>query len=172
MGKITLVLGGVRSGKSAYALSLAGKKKKVAFIATGEGLDKEMRERILKHQKTRPKDWETFEEPRDLTALIARIGDDYDCIIVDCLTLLISNLILAKDKEKAIRGKCAAWLLQLEKKKAKIILVANEVGLGLVPLTKLGRDFRDIAGRINQLAAQEAQEVYLLAAGIPLKIKG
>ncbi|MFA5149839.1 MAG: bifunctional adenosylcobinamide kinase/adenosylcobinamide-phosphate guanylyltransferase [Candidatus Omnitrophota bacterium] len=172
MGKITLVLGGARSGKSTYALSLPGKKKKVAFIATGEGLDREMRERILKHQKARPKDWKTFEEPRDLTALIARIGDNYGCIIVDCLTLLISNLILAKDKEKTIREKCAAWLLQLEKKKAKIILVANEVGLGIVPLTKLGRDFRDVAGRINQLAAQEAQEFYLIAAGIPLKIKG
>ena len=172
MGKLTLILGGARSGKSAYALILAGKKKKVAFVATCQGLDKEMRERILKHQKARPKHWKTFEEPRDLVALIARLGNGFDCIIIDCLTLLVSNLILAKHKEKAILEKCATLLSRLSKKKAKIILVSNEVGLGIVPVTKLGRNFRDIAGKINQLAGKEAKEVYFLAAGIPLKIKG
>lgn len=172
MGKITLILGGARSGKSTCALNLAGKKKKVAFIATGQGLDREMRERILKHQQARPKNWKTFEEPRNLTALVSGIGDDFDCIIIDCLTLLVANLILAKDKEKAILEKFKVLLFQLRRKKAKVILVANEVGLGIVPVSKLGREFRDIAGRINQLAAKEAKEVYFITAGIPLKIKG
>jgi adenosylcobinamide kinase/adenosylcobinamide-phosphate guanylyltransferase len=172
MGKITLILGGARSGKSTYALNLAGKKKKVAFIATGQGLDREMRERILKHRQARPKNWKTFEEPRDLTALISGMGDDFDCIIIDCLTLLVANLILAKDKEKAILEKFKALLFQLRRKKAKVVLVANEVGLGIVPVSKLGREFRDIAGRINQLAAKEAGKVYFITAGIPLKIKG
>jgi len=172
MGKLTLILGGARSGKSTYALSLAGKRKKVAFIATCQGLDKEMQERILKHQKARPKHWKTFEEPRNPAALIARIGNGFDCIIIDCLTLLVSNLILAKNKEKAILEKCAALLFCLRKNKAKVILVSNEVGLGIVPLTKLGRNFRDIAGKVNQLAAKEADEVIFSVSGIPLKIKG
>jgi len=172
MGKITLILGGARSGKSTCALNLAKKKKKVAFIATGQGLDREMRERILKHQQARPKNWKTFEEPKNLTALISRIGDDFDCIIIDCLTLLIANLILAKNKEKAILEKFKVLLSRLRRKKAKVILVTNEVGLGIVPVSKLGREFRDIAGRINQLAAKESGEVYFIAAGIPLKIKG
>ncbi|MDD2679456.1 MAG: bifunctional adenosylcobinamide kinase/adenosylcobinamide-phosphate guanylyltransferase [Candidatus Omnitrophica bacterium] len=172
MGKVILILGGARSGKSTYALSLAGKNKQVAFIATGQGLDREMRGRILRHQEARPRHWKTFEEPRDLAALITRIGNGFDCIIIDCLTLLVSNLILAKHKEKVILEKCAALFLRLSRKKAKVILVSNEVGSGIVPLTKLGRDFRDIAGKVNQLAAKEAKEVYFLSAGIPLKIKG
>ncbi|MFA5176821.1 MAG: bifunctional adenosylcobinamide kinase/adenosylcobinamide-phosphate guanylyltransferase [Candidatus Omnitrophota bacterium] len=172
MGKITLILGGARSGKSTCALNLAGKKKKVAFIATGQGLDREMRERILKHQQARPKNWKTFEEPKNLSALVSGMGDNFDCIIIDCLTLLVANLILAKNKEKAILEKFKVLLSQLSRKKAKVILVANEVGLGIVPVSKLGREFRDIAGRINQLAAKESAEVYFITAGIPLKIKG
>jgi len=172
MGKITLILGGARSGKSTCALNLAGKKKKVAFIATGQGLDREMRERILKHQQARPKNWKTFEEPKNLSALVSGMGDNFDCIIIDCLTLLVANLILAKNKEKAILEKFKVLLSQLRRKKAKVILVANEVGLGIVPVSKLGREFRDIAGRINQLAAKESGEVYFINAGIPLKIKG
>lgn len=172
MGKIILVLGGARSGKSAYALSLAGKNKKVAFIATCQGLDNEMQERILKHQKARPKEWKTFEEPRDLAGLIARIGNDFDCIIIDCLTLLVSNLILNGDKEKEIFNGFAGLLAQIKKKRAGVIMVSNEVGLGIVPANRLGRIFRDTAGRINQIAGKEAQEVHFLVAGIPLKIKG
>lgn len=171
MGKITLILGGARSGKSTYALTLAKKKKKVAFIATSQGLDKEMRERILKHKASRPKNWKTFEEPEDLAGLIARIGNGFDCIIIDCLTLWVSNLILSGVKEKNTLEKFAASLSQLSRKKANVILVSNEVGLGIVPTTRLGREFRDTAGRINQLAAKEAKEVYFIAAGIPLKIK-
>ncbi|MFH1190719.1 MAG: bifunctional adenosylcobinamide kinase/adenosylcobinamide-phosphate guanylyltransferase [Candidatus Omnitrophota bacterium] len=171
MNKMTLILGGARSGKSSYALSLAKRYKKVAFIATCQGLDKEMRQRIKVHKETRPKHWETFEEPKELVKLIGKLSCHFDCIIIDCLTLLVSNLILAGDKQEQVFEKIKALLFVLGKKKAKIILVSNEVGLGLVPVNKLGREFRDIAGRVNQIAAQEASQVFFMAAGLSLKIK-
>jgi len=172
MGKITLILGGARSGKSAYALSLAKKYRKVAFIATCQALDKEMRERIRLHKEARPKHWETFEEPKDLAKLLGKINNSFDCILIDCLTLLVSNLILSGDSQQQVFEKIKGLLLVLSKKKAKVILVSNEVGLGLVPANKLGREFRDIAGRANQLVANKADEVFFTVSGIALKIKG
>jgi len=171
MNKITLILGGARSGKSSYALRLAKKYKKVAFIATCLGLDKEMQERIRLHKESRPKHWKTFEEPRDLARLIGKLGNGFDCILIDCLTLLVSNLILSKNSQEQILEKIEELLAVLSKKKAKVIMVSNEVGLGLVPVNKLGRDFRDIAGRVNQMVAKNAGEVFFILAGIPLKIK-
>ena len=172
MSKITLILGGARSGKSSYALGLAMKYKKVAFIATCLGLDKEMQERIRLHKESRPKHWKTFEEPRDLARLIGKLGNGFDCILIDCLTLLVSNLILSKNSQEQILEKIEELLAVLSKKKAKVIMVSNEVGLGLVPVNKLGRDFRDIAGRVNQMVARNADKVFFIVAGIPLKIKG
>jgi adenosylcobinamide kinase / adenosylcobinamide-phosphate guanylyltransferase len=171
MNKITLILGGARSGKSSHALSLAKRYKKVAFIATCQGKDKEMRERIKLHKETRPKHWETFEEPRELAKLIGKLSNSFDCILIDCLTLLISNLVLAGDKQAQVFKKIKELLFVLGKKKAKVILVSNEVGLGLVPVNKLGRNFRDVAGRVNQIAAQQAGQVFFMAAGLSLKIK-
>jgi adenosylcobinamide kinase/adenosylcobinamide-phosphate guanylyltransferase len=172
MGKITLILGGARSGKSTYAVSLAEKYSKVAFVATCEALDKEMAERILRHRRSRPENWVTFEEPRDTAALITRLGNKFDCVIIDCLTLLVSNLILAGDKEEEVVKKIAALLAGFKKKKSRIIIVSNEVGLGIVPANGLGRAFRDIAGKVNQRAAQAADEVFFIVSGMPLKIKG
>lgn len=172
MSKITLILGGARSGKSSYALSLAKKYKKVAFIATCLGLDKEMQERIRLHKESRPKHWKTFEEPKDLAKLIGKLSNGFDCILIDCLTLLVSNLILSNNTEKQIFKKTEELLCVLSNKKVRVILVSNEVGLGLVPVSKLGRDFRDVAGRVNQLVAKNADEVFFIVAGIPLKIKG
>lgn len=172
MGRITLILGGARSGKSTYALNLAKKYKKVAFVATCQGLDKEMRERIKLHKESRPKHWETFEEPRDPAKLLDKIKNSFDCILIDCLTLLVSNLVLSGDKQEKIIRKFTELLSVLAMKKAKIILVSNEVGLGLVPANKLGREFRDIAGKINQIAAGKADEVLFMAAGLPMSIKG
>ncbi|MCX5699090.1 MAG: bifunctional adenosylcobinamide kinase/adenosylcobinamide-phosphate guanylyltransferase [Candidatus Omnitrophica bacterium] len=172
MNKITLILGGARSGKSSYALSLAKRYKKVAFIATCQGLDKEMRQRIELHKETRPKHWETFEEPRELTKLLVKMGNSFDCIVIDCLTLLVSNLILSANSQKQIIDKVQESLLILNKKKARIILVSNEVGLGLVPANKLGRKFRDIAGKVNQIVASRVNEVLFIVAGLPLNIKG
>ncbi|MGD0335802.1 MAG: bifunctional adenosylcobinamide kinase/adenosylcobinamide-phosphate guanylyltransferase [Candidatus Omnitrophota bacterium] len=171
MGKIILVLGGARSGKSTYAVGLAKKHKKVAFIATCQGRDKEMKERILKHKISRPKSWKTFEEPKEVEKILSRMGNKSECIIIDCITLLVSNLILCGNKEKEIINKICAVLRQLKKKKARIILVSNEVGLGIVPDNKLSRDFRDIAGRVNQILAKESRKVFFMVSGIPLRIK-
>jgi len=171
MGKITLILGGARSGKSTYAASLAKKYRKVAFIATCRALDKEMAERIKLHRKARPKGWKTFEETGKIESLLPKIGDGFDCIIIDCLTLLVSNLILSGIKEKQILQKINAMLVNLRKKKAKAIIVSNEVGSGIVPRNKLGRNFRDIAGKVNQAVAKEADAVFFTIAGIPTKIK-
>lgn len=172
MSKLTLILGGARSGKSSYALTLAKKYKKVAFIATCQGLDQEMRRRIKLHKESRPKHWETFEEPRDLVKLSKEIHDRFDCIVIDCLTLLVSNLLLAKKSQEQIIDQVQELLLILKKKKSRVIMVSNEVGLGLVPVNKLGREFRDIAGKINQIIASKAGEVLFLAVGLPMKLKG
>ena len=171
MGKITLVLGGARSGKSSFALGLAKKYKKVGFIATCDGLDREMRERIKKHKILRPKNWATFEKNKHIVSALDDMGNNFDCIIIDCLTLWVSNLLLSKNKEEKIAQEAVAVLARLKKNKARAILVSNEVGLGLVPVNKLGRKFRDIAGRVNQLAAKEADEVFFTVSGIPTKIK-
>lgn len=171
MNRITLILGGARSGKSAFALKLAKKYRKVAFIATGQGKDREMQERIKRHKESRPKNWVTFEEPGDLTKLL-KVTRGFDCILIDCLTLLVSNFILSGDSGKQIFHKIEEMLEVLNKKKARSILVSNEVGLGLVPANKLGRSFRDIAGKANQLAAEKSGEVFFMVSGLPLKVKG
>ncbi|MEI6632123.1 MAG: bifunctional adenosylcobinamide kinase/adenosylcobinamide-phosphate guanylyltransferase [bacterium] len=171
MGKIILILGGARSGKSTYALGLAKKHKKVAFVATCQGLDKEMRERIRLHKETRPLHWQTFEENKELAPLLMKIGNSFDCILIDCLTLLVANLILSGDNEAQVLKKIRAMLAALRKRKARAILVSNEVGLGLVPANKLGREFRDIAGKVNQMVAGETDEVFFTLSGLPLKVK-
>ncbi len=172
MGKIVLILGGARSGKSTYALELAKRHKRVALVATCQALDKEMAERIRKHRLLRPKSWTTFEEPKDLAPLLQKIGDGFDCVLIDCLTLLVSNLILSRHNEETILKKVEEVLRILKKKKAQIIMVSNEVGLGLVPTHKLGRAFRDIAGKVNQMVARQANAVFFIISGIPAKIKG
>jgi len=171
MGRIIFILGGARSGKSTYALELAKKYKKVAFIATCQGLDAEMKKRIRLHQKTRPKHWSTFEESNDLEPLLMKISKRFNCAIIDCLTLWVSNLILGEYKQGEIIKKVNALLSKLRSKRTKIIMVSNEVGLGIVPAHKLGRDFRDIAGKVNQLVAKEADEVFFMVSGIPWRIK-
>lgn len=171
MAKLTLILGGARSGKSTYALALAKKYKNVAFIATCQGKDCEMQQRIRRHKETRPAHWQTFEEPKEIAGLLQKMGNGFDCILIDCLTLLVSNLLLSRNKEAQIIKKIEAALVALKKKKARVIVVTNEVGLGLVPVNKLGRDFRDVAGKVNQLAGQEADEVFLTVAGIAMKVK-
>lgn len=172
MGKITFILGGARSGKSAYARELANRqKKKVAFIATCEPLDKEMRERIRLHKKNRPSNWKTFEEPLFVSKILKEITNIYEIILIDCLTLLISNLLLKGSKEGGIEKEINKILSMLKKNKNKSIIVSNEVGLGIVPDSRLGREFRDIAGRINQQVAEKSDEVFFAVSGIPWRIK-
>ena len=171
MAKIIFILGGARSGKSTYALTLAKKEsKKVAFIATCQALDKEMTQRIQRHRKTRPKDWQIFEEPYDVAGLLNKIGTKFELVLIDCLTLLVSNLMLKGFRESAIKKEFNRILSALNKTNAKVIIVSNEVGLGIVPQNKLARDFRDIAGKVNQVVAAKSDEVFFMVAGIPAKI--
>lgn len=173
MGKITFIIGGARSGKSQYALKLAKeeKAKNVAFIATAKPLDSEMKKRIELHKKKRPKYWRTFQEPQNVSGLLKKSSNKFELILIDCLTLLISNLLLANLKQDNIEEEARKILSALKKTKASSIIVSNEVGLGIVPENKLARDFRDIAGRINQLVAEKSDEVFFLVSGIPWRIK-
>lgn len=168
--KIVFVIGGTRSGKSAFALKMAslvlGEK---AYIATAEALDSEMEERIKKHRDQRGEDWTTFEEPLNLANAIEDISGRYSVIIVDCLTLWLSNIMHgALDVEAQIKGLNSKLL---SKRPSVLYLVSNEVGMGIVPDNEVARRFRDMAGYLNQRAAEIADEVYLVTAGIPLKIK-
>lgn len=170
MSKIIFIIGGARSGKSRHALKLANGKK-IAFIATCQPLDKEMKKRIALHKKARPLNWQTFEEFHDIPALLKKIGNKFDVILIDCLTLLITNLLLKKYNSGEIENEIKKILSVLKTIKAKSIIVSNELGLGIVPRNKLAREFRDIAGRVNQIAASGSDQVFFMIAGIPLKIK-
>ncbi len=173
MSKIIFITGGARSGKSSFALKLARahKSSRVAFVATCQGLDTEMRNRIRRHKISRPSTWETFEAPLDLEPVFKKTAPRYSVLIVDCLTLMVSNLMMRGEKEKRITARFKKALRVLKKSNASVIVVSNEVGMGIVPENALAREFRDIAGRINQIAAQEAQEVYVTVSGIPWRIK-
>lgn len=163
------VLGGARSGKSRYAQAraeaIAGRH---IFVATAEAHDAEMRERIARHRADRDARWTTVDAPHDLPAAIDAHRAPDAVLLVDCLTLWTSNLLLAtRDIEGAAADLCAA-VAHFE---GHILLVANEVGLGIVPDNALARTFRDAAGRLNQAVAATADEVVLIAAGLPLTLK-
>ena len=165
----TLVLGGARSGKSAYAESLAradGGER--VYLATATAGDREMAERIAHHRNRRGPDWITMEEPIALADAVMRESRPGRTILVDCLTLWLSNLMLAeRDVEAETRDLCAGILSS----SGPVILVSNEVGLGLVPDTPLGRRFRDAQGRLNQAVAAAVPRVVFVAAGLPLVLK-
>ncbi len=169
-GRIILILGGAKSGKSTFALHkaelLPGRK---AYIATAEPLDDEMKERIEKHRTQRGKDWHTIEEPVNMTRAFREIGSGYAAAVIDCLTLWLTNLLLGTgDPEIEMRS----FLSSLkEGDHPPLFVVSNEVGMGIVPDNALSRRFRDLAGRLNQEVASVADEVYLVTAGIPLRIK-
>jgi len=173
MGKIIFILGGARSGKSSFALKLAkkSKKRKVAFIATAQARDREMGKRILLHRLARPSNFKTFEEALNLSGLLKKISSGFDVIIIDCLTLFVSNLMLKRFKEKEILEEIDKVLAMLKKTNTKAIIVSNEVGLGIVPQTKLGRNFRDIAGKVNQAVAKKADNVFFMVSGLPWRVK-
>jgi adenosylcobinamide kinase/adenosylcobinamide-phosphate guanylyltransferase len=173
MGKIIFILGGARSGKSSYATQLASRfKKRVAFVATCPRLDEEMKRRIEIHKKSRPSYWQTFEETEDITSVLKKLNHRFYVILIDCLSLLVSNLLLKGLSETVIEGRIKNAFKILKRHNGVSIIVSNEVGLGIVPGNKLARGFRDLAGRVNQLVAEEASEVFFMISGIPLKIKG
>jgi len=176
-GGTILILGGARAGKSAFALKLAaevqaGGQTPVCFIATAQALDDEMRQRIARHRSERPSHWTTIEEPINLDAAVDQ-APQAAVIIIDCLTLLVSNWLLREDgstAEDLFVTIDNALALAADSNK-HLIFVSNEVGLGLVPDTQLGRRFRDTLGRINQRLAQAVDTVYFLVAGLPVRIK-
>ncbi|WP_341646934.1 bifunctional adenosylcobinamide kinase/adenosylcobinamide-phosphate guanylyltransferase [Thauera sp. SDU_THAU2] len=177
-----LILGGARSGKSREAESRAAASGlAVTVIATAEALDDEMAARIRRHQADRPAGWRTVEAPVALAAALRREATPERCLLVDCLTLWLANLLIDADSlppgadAEALplfRAERDALLATLPTLPGRIILVANEVGLGLVPETPLGRLFRDEAGRLNQAVAALCPRVVFVAAGLPLVLKG
>lgn len=173
--RIIFVIGGTRSGKSSFALRKAAKiEGHKAYIATAQALDDEMKERISKHKDERGADWDTFEEPLKVSEIISDAGDKYSVILLDCLTLWLSNMMCSNmDCNMGIDDLIAVLEnTKLQTRNSKLLIVSNEVGMGIVPENELARRFRDMAGFLNQKVAEIADEVYLVTAGIPIKIKG
>lgn len=179
MGKLILVTGGARSGKSSFAEQYVAKYgKEIAYIATSQCLDDEMAYRIKLHRQRRPESWVTYEAPFDAHEALLQAGQDKDMILFDCLTLYISNLLCSFEDLEAmddiyqqVQEQCEKLLAAVRQIDATVVVVTNEVGTGIVPMDRLSREFRDQAGLANQLLAQAADKVYLVVAGIPVDIK-
>jgi len=166
-GRSVLILGGARSGKTRRALALGEPFAQRIYIATGEALDTEMADRIAHHQLERGAAWITVETPLDLPTAIAALADGAACV-VDCLPLWLSNLMAARRDVAAATDELLGAIRACS---ATLIIVSNEVGLGLVPDTPLGRAFRDAQGRLNQAVAATVTEVEFVAAGLPIRLK-
>jgi adenosylcobinamide kinase / adenosylcobinamide-phosphate guanylyltransferase len=167
---LVFVTGGARSGKSTFALNLArATQEPVTFIATAQAFDAEMTERITKHQLERPQDWTTIEAPIDVQSALKQVKTRV--VILDCLSLLVSNLMLENFSEAKIQERIDDMLEIANARDLKLIVVTNEVGSGIVPEYPLGRLFRDVLGRANQTVAAASSEAYLLVAGLSLKLK-
>lgn len=171
MTRHCLVLGGARSGKTAFAERLAlHSGARPAYLATASVLDDEMRARVDSHQALRGARFATMEEPLDVSRAIVAAGADHDVILLDCLTLWITNLLMANaDVANAVGELCATLM---EFRQAKVIMVSNEVGLGIVPDNAMARTFRDLAGSAHQRLAEVCEDVYFVAAGLSLTMKG
>ncbi|NWF56073.1 MAG: bifunctional adenosylcobinamide kinase/adenosylcobinamide-phosphate guanylyltransferase [Syntrophaceae bacterium] len=171
--RIIFITGGARSGKSRFAEELArqfsGPK---AYLATAQALDEEMAERIRRHRETRSGDWQTLEEPMDVTGCVEDQGDRFHLILLDCLTLWVSNLMMAGWDGAKILEEGDRLLGACRQAKCSLILVGNEVGMGIVPENAQARLFRDLSGFIQQNAARQSDEVYFMVSGLPVKIKG
>lgn len=173
--RLTLILGGARSGKSDFAQALARQRggDAVLFVATAQARDDEMRARIEAHRARRPAAWQTIEVPQDIAQALQNVHRGWRVAVVDCLTLLVSNILLADAagaEARLIREVDA--LIEWQRTSAlEMITVSNEVGLGIVPEYPLGRTYRDLLGLINQRVARQAGEVYLMVAGLPVEIK-
>ena len=185
-GKCVLILGGARSGKSRLAQEIAQQLgEKVLFVATGAPLDEEMRLRIEEHRKKRPRSWRILEAGVDVGQKIMTQIGDAEVVIVDCITLLVSNVMLSAGHEDSVEpdqidyasaeskimAEIDGLIRCINSAKAAFIVVSNEVGMGLVPDHRSGRVYRDLLGKANQLLAQQADDVYLMVAGVPWQLK-
>jgi adenosylcobinamide kinase/adenosylcobinamide-phosphate guanylyltransferase len=170
---VTLVLGGARSGKSRWAQAFAEKFERVAYVATAQALDAEMREKIRRHQDDRPKQWQTLEEPLELARVIVDQEGHFDLLLVDCLTVFVANLLEAAEADPPGMERRIERLLEaLRTTSSSIVLVSNEVGSGVVPPYPSGRKYRDSLGEVNQRVGAIADNVVLMVAGFPLALKG
>lgn len=186
MGRLVLILGGARSGKSAAAERMARRAgDRVAFVATAQALDAEMERRIAAHRASRPAEWRTLEEPLDLASAVETAARDSDLVLVDCLTLWVSNHLCrlpAGDAgrvpqsdmdtlEEELRAQVGRISRAAREGSAELLVVSNEVGMGLVPGNPLGRSYRDLLGVVNRWVAAEADQLLLMVAGVPVDLK-
>jgi adenosylcobinamide kinase / adenosylcobinamide-phosphate guanylyltransferase len=181
--KIILLLGGARSGKSFFAQEYARRHgEKVLFVATATAGDEDMLVRIAKHKKDRPVDWRTLEATTKIGIQIEANAGDAELIIIDCITMLVNNIFSGHDDnqfntisaivlEKEVITEIEQLQQCLKKVNASFLIISNEIGLGLVPDNRMGRLYRDILGRANQMLAQTADEVFLMMVGIPMRVK-
>ncbi len=186
MNKIILVTGGARSGKSNYAESLCkNQNNNTAYIATSIPFDKEMEDRVKKHQDSRPGEWKTYEIYKDIYEIVKDLDKNHKTVILDCVTLLVNNLMFTFDididnstqeevneLENYIKEQVKLLLNEIRKTNLYFVIVTNELGMGVVPGNRLSRIYSDIVGRINQQISKESDEVYFVVSGIPMKIKG
>lgn len=182
---LILVTGGARSGKSTFAENLIKEKyEKVSYIATAIAFDEGMKDRIKKHRNSRPKEWITYEKHRDVYKFIKNMKNHSQVALLDCVTIMVTNLMfdeelnwdnLSRERideiEEFIKEQVQLLIKEAKNNDYNLVLVTNELGMGLVPENRLSRVFRDIAGRVNQLISLRADEVYFVVSGIPMKIK-
>lgn len=186
MSKMILVTGGARSGKSSYAETLCRQQNnQTAYIATSIPFDEAMQERVRKHRQMRPSEWTTYEIYEDVGATIPEIAEGHGTVILDCVTLMVNNLMFKQDLdydrlsekeidrlEEGIREEFIKLLEAIRQTELYFVIVTNEIGLAPVAANRLTRIYTDIIGRINQLIAKASDEVYFVVSGIPMKIKG
>ncbi len=173
MKETLFVTGGCRSGKSKFALGFAdGSFKQKVFMATCCAKDDEMRQRVKKHRKARGSDWQTVEVATALSEALASHSSRADVILIDCLTLWVSNMLVENKSQEEILARADALIQAIDEAQCSVILVSNEVGAGIVPENELARRFRDVAGLVNQKVAACVNSVVWMVAGIPVPIKG
>jgi len=172
MKHITLITGGGRSGKSAYALKIAKKCKKKAFIATAQPFDDEMKERIALHKRDRDPSFFLIEEPYDLAGAIQSLPGEMEIAIIDCITVWVGNCLHKQESDQKEIPGLQKFIESLKNSPCDLLIVTNEVGMGIIPDNELSRKYRDIIGTINRRIADLAQQVILMVSGIPVVIKG
>jgi adenosylcobinamide kinase/adenosylcobinamide-phosphate guanylyltransferase len=173
MSEIIFITGGAKSGKSRLAEEMAERLgAPLGYIATGEPKDAEMRERITRHLKRRGPSWQTIEEPLNLVRVTRDHDNRFNVMLVDCITLWLANLLCKYNDPQRVLGEVVSFIAAFPALKTTLILVSNEVGMGIVPDNALARAFRDLAGEANELLAKAAGEVYVMFSGLPLKLKG